>query len=155
MEINIKLASFDELLTLIQGQFLAGVIQKGQDEIMKTLADLKTDILALAAKVTAENTVIDGAVTAFKGVTSSLQTVTQQLKDAIANQDPAAIDQAATDLENLTATVDQETMTLATAIATTPGTPASPPADTTTGNGSGSSGTTATDTGAGSGTTTP
>lgn len=74
---------------------------------MATLADV-------AAKVAAEKTVVDSAVVLLGGLS-------QQLKDALASQDPAAV-QAVIDQ------IDAQTQTLAAAVVAN--TPTAPPAPT-------------------------
>ena len=75
----------------------------------KAMSAISDAVAALSAKVTAENTVIASAVTLLQGLS-------QQLKDALANAaDDAAAVQAVTDI---TTSIDQQTQTLAAAVAT-------------------------------------
>ena len=78
-------------------------IKRNEDEIMVSLADIK-------AKVEAEKTVEDSMV-------ALLQSINQQLKDAIANDDPAAMQEIVDMLDNNTRVMSE---------AVTANTPAAP-----------------------------
>lgn len=75
------------------------------------MSDISDQVVNLRNKVTAEGTVIDGAVTAFQGLA-------QAYKDAIAN---AADDAAAVAaIKELNGELDSQTQNLATAVANVP-----------------------------------
>lgn len=111
MPIYIHLASADDIPLLRQL-----LNSQGNEGLMSTIADVRNKIEALTAKVTAENTVIDSAIAGFGGLAQQVTDLTQQLKAAIAADDPAGIDQAAADLENLGTVIDAEKTKLAAAI---------------------------------------
>ena len=110
------------LLKLDQALLLLGTIQGKEDIIMAQIDDLKTAVVNLVGTVTNQTTVIDSAVAAFKGLTDQIALLSQQLADAIAAGNPAAIQEAADALAGLNQEVINQTAALAAAIPA--GTPA-------------------------------
>jgi len=112
-EILQSLNQQDRVLANINGRL--GTLATNGVNILATLADLK-------AKVDAQGTVIDSAVTLINGIS-------QQLKDALANNDPNAVQAVIDEL-------DAQDQALAAAVANNTPAPAptpEPPVDTTGG----------------------
>ena len=93
---------------------------------MAAIEDLKKDVSDLTDAVTAENTVIDSAITLLNGQTAKYDILNKQLQDAIAANDPIAIQNAADALTAQNQIIKDKTSVLATAIAAN--TPAETPA---------------------------
>lgn len=93
---------------------------------MGAIEDLKKDVSDLTDAVTAENTVIDSAITLLNGQTAKYDILNKQLQDAIAANDPGAIQIAADALTAQNQIIKDKTSALATAIAAN--TPAETPA---------------------------
>ena len=74
---------------------LTDIRAKEVKKIMATMDKLNVQIVDLIAKVTAENTVIDSAEAAFKGLADQVALLGKELADAIATGNPAAIQTAA------------------------------------------------------------
>lgn len=111
-----------ELLNTILGRL--DDIERKEETMGKELNALKTNIEALVSDVAAEKTVIDSAVAAIKGLTDQQAVLSQQLADAIAAGDPAAIQAAADAIAAQNQAVVDATAALAAAIpAGTPPTP--------------------------------
>ena len=85
------------------------------------MAQIDDDLTALAANVTAEQTAVDGAVTALNGVQKM---ITDAVAAALAAGATPAQLQAITDGS---AALARQTAALATAVATVPSQPAPPP----------------------------
>lgn len=85
-----------------------------------TLADIQAANATLLANVQAEDTVIDGAITAISGLSSQVADLATQLAAAISANDPAAIQAVADSLTATSADITAKTQALATAIATVP-----------------------------------
>jgi predicted nucleic acid-binding Zn-ribbon protein len=97
-------------------------LERKEDTMSKEIDLLKSNIATLVADVAAEKTVIDSAVAAISGLTSQQAVLSQQLADAIAANDPAAIQAAADAIAAQNQAVVDATAALAAAI------PASTPA---------------------------
>ena len=93
---------------------------------MGAIEDLKKDVSDLTDAVTAENTVIDSAITLLNGQTAKYDILNKQLADAIAANDPIAIQNAADALTAQNQIIKDKTSVLATAVAAN--TPAETPA---------------------------
>ena len=93
---------------------------------MGAIEDLKKDVSDLTDAVTAENTVIDSAITLLNGQTAKYDILNKQLADAIAANDPVAIQNAADALTAQNQIIKDKTSVLATAVAAN--TPAETPA---------------------------
>ena len=93
---------------------------------MGAIEDLKKDVSDLTDAVTAENTVIDSAITLLNGQTAKYDILNKQLQDAIAANDPIAIQNAADALTAQNQIIKDKTSVLATAVAAN--TPAETPA---------------------------
>ena len=93
---------------------------------MAAIEDLKKDVSNLTDAVTAENTVIDSAITLLNGQTAKYDILNKQLQDAIAANDPIAIQNAADALTAQNQIIKDKTSVLATAVAAN--TPAETPA---------------------------
>ena len=92
-------------------------IKNQNQKIMADLTTIQTQNAALVAAVTAEDTVIDSAVVLLNGFAATLSALQKQLADAIAANDPAAI-QAVADAIGVNVTdITAKTQTLATAVA--------------------------------------
>jgi len=115
-------------------QLLRRLTKRSENEMAK-LSDVSQEITTLQASVAKQNTVIGSAVTLLNGISGQLATANQQLADALANQDPVAIQAAFDNLTALQQGIDGNSSTLANAVA------ANTPASTGSGSsGSGSSG---------------
>lgn len=110
------------LLKLDEALLLLGTIQRKEDIIMAQIDDLKANVEALIADVAAQGTVIGSAVAALNGLTAQQAVLSQQLADAIAAGDPAAIQAAADAIAAQNQLVVDQTAALAAAIPA--GTPA-------------------------------
>ena len=82
----------------------------------KQLDELNANIETLVSDVAAEKTVIDSAVKAIGGLTTQMAALSQQLADAIAANDPVAIQAAADAIAAQNQAVVDATATLAAAI---------------------------------------
>ena len=95
---------------------------------MGTVEQLQKDVTDLKDAITAENTVVDSAVTLLNGQTAKYDALNKQLQDAIAANAAAANDPAiaaaAAYLEAQNQIIKDKTAELATAVAA--GTPADP-----------------------------
>jgi hypothetical protein len=90
---------------------------------MSVIDDLKANVVALTASVTAMKTVEQSAVATLKGLTDQQAILVQALKDAIAANDPVAIQEASDALAAQNQAVIDQTAELAAAIpANTPAT---------------------------------
>jgi hypothetical protein len=102
-------------------------VLKGNTSEMATLNDLTAGITALAASVKANADAEQSTITLLQGLSGQVKTLTQELADPIAANDPAAIQAALTALQNQTTALDQNTSQLAAAVvANTPAAPAIP-----------------------------
>lgn len=75
---------------------------------MTGVADIKTKVDELTAKVTAEETVIDSVATLLNGLSAIIADLKTQLAAAIAANDPAAIQAVADSLDALGVKVDAD-----------------------------------------------
>lgn len=91
-------------------------IQTQEAKIMAVLDTLKANVAALVASVAAEKTVIDSAVLVIQGLVAQMTVLVQQLQDAIAENDPVAIQAAADDIAAQNQAVQDQTAELAAAI---------------------------------------
>lgn len=108
VEVNLNVKIDGESLDLIRGVFTKlDIIHRNQEKIMATLADIQTE-------VTAEGAVVDSAMTLLSGLS-------QQLKDALASNDPAAMQKVIDDIDA------QKAALAASVAANTPGAPAGNP----------------------------
>jgi hypothetical protein len=83
---------------------------------MSDLKDVQSKIQKLSDDVAAESTVTDSAVALLTGMNQTLKDVKKQLADAIASNDPAAIQAAADALDAVTSAVDLNSQRLADAV---------------------------------------
>jgi len=93
-------------------------IQRKEVKTMKQIDDLKANVAALIADVAAEGTVVASAVAAINGLTGQMSILSQQLADAIAANDPVAIQEAADAIAVQNQLVIDQTAQLAAAIPT-------------------------------------
>ena len=98
------------------------LLNKKIEQIMATLADIQAKNAALIEAVAAEDTVIASAVTLIEGNVTALADLKKQLADAIASNDPAAIQAVADSMDSTIADVTAKKQALADAV--TAGTPA-------------------------------
>jgi hypothetical protein len=120
-------ADVDSILTRMDQKLdrIIRMIQKEEVIEMAQLDDLKANVAALIADVTAQGTVIGSAVTAIKGLTDQQAVLSQQLAAAIAANDPVAIQAAADAIAAQNQLIISQTTQLAAAIpANTPVAPA-------------------------------
>ena len=91
-------------------------IERKETEMAKELDALNANIATLVSDVAAEKTVIDSAVKAIGGLTTQMAALSQQLADAIAANDPVAIQAAADAIAAQNQAVVDATAALAAAI---------------------------------------
>jgi hypothetical protein len=99
---------------------LSKKISGGFNNTMSGIEELKANMETLIAKVTAEGDVVAAAVIAIKGLTDQQALLSQQLADAIAAGDPAAIQAAADAIKTQNDLIVGQTAALAAAIPVTP-----------------------------------
>lgn len=92
------------------------IVQGKEDEIMASIDDLKANVATLISDVAAEGTVIASAVAAIKGLTDQMAVLSQELADAIAANDPVAIQAAADAIAGQNQAIIDQTAALAAAI---------------------------------------
>jgi regulator of replication initiation timing len=98
-------------------------VQQLTTEVMKMatqIAALQDKINTLVANVAAEGNEVAAATLAIKGLTDQQTILNQELKDAIAANDPAAIQAAADALDAQNQLIVQQTAALAAAIPANP-----------------------------------
>lgn len=83
---------------------------------MASIQDLQVKATALVEQVAAGRTVVDSAVVLLQGQTQSLVDIKQQLADAIAANDPAAIQAVADTLDGAIQVSVESTQALADAV---------------------------------------
>lgn len=98
---------FDQILTQL------GVIETQVKHLMPNLKDIQDKIAALQASVAAETNVDTSIVTLLQGLTAMIASLKQQLADAIAANDPAAVQAVLDGLTALDTTVKNDTQKLA------------------------------------------
>ncbi len=96
-------------------------IIKNQKIIMATLADIQKKNEQLIAEVQAEDTVIDSAVTLITGFGTTLADIKQQLADAIAQNDPTAIQAVVDSMDKTITDIDTKKQQLADAVSANTG----------------------------------
>lgn len=101
-------------LSLLASQY--SLIIKNQLKMEKTLADIQADLTALQQSVAAENSVIDSAVTLINGFGKMIADLKQQLADALATEDQAAIQQVVANMEQLKLDIDAKSQSLASSV---------------------------------------
>ena len=84
------------------------------------LTNLQAQIAALVSDVQAEGDAVTAATLAIKGLTDQQAVLTQQLQDAIAANDPAAIQAAADAISEQNNAIVAQTAALAAAIPSVP-----------------------------------
>src|SRR6185312_544810 len=125
------------------GQALADIrsdIQALRRETMATLKQMQDAVNELKTDVANETSVDQSVLTLLQGQAAELAAIKQQLADAVASGDPAAIQASIDDLTNLHTTMTANAASLAAAVtANTPADPSSTPTTTpstpTTGSG--------------------
>lgn len=95
-------------------------------KIMSTLADVQAKVVQLTQKVTDETSVIESAITLIGGFNQTLADIKQQLADAIAQNDPVAMQAVVDSIDQTIVSIDTEKAKLADAVVA--GTPAAPAA---------------------------
>ncbi len=88
--------------------------------IMASLDDLKAQVDTLIASVANEGNTVQAAVLAIKGLTDQQAILSQELADAIAANDPVAIQAAADAIKAQNDLIVSQTETLAAAIPAVP-----------------------------------
>lgn len=111
-------------------------LTRSETDMGSKLSDVTQQISTLQTSVTNETAVVGSAVTLLNGLSAQYTAIQQQLADAIANGDPAAIQAANDNLVAINSTVSQQTTTLAAAVAAN--TPAAATSGSTGSTGSGS-----------------
>lgn len=91
-------------------------LTQGQKSIMATLADLKTQVVALATKVAAETTVETSIETLLTSVAASQKDLAAQLAAALANNDPAAMQEVSDSLTASSTALDANIANLTAAV---------------------------------------
>lgn len=86
------------------------------DKVMKTVADLQASTQKLIDAVTAEDTVIGSLNTFLQGLAQNITDLKEQLAEAVANNNPAAIDDVVTKLDALGTDINTQTANITTAI---------------------------------------
>ena len=129
------------------GQTLKDVLSELQAlrrETMATLKQMQDAVNELKTDVANETAVDQSVLVLLQGQATELAAIKQQLADAVASGDPAAIQSSIDDLTNLHTTMTANAASLAAAVAANtvadPNAPASTdtPSDPTTGSGTGS-----------------
>lgn len=92
-------------------------ILKQNKKIMATLADIQNEVASLEQTVQAEDTIIDSAVTLIGGFTGVISGLQQQLTDALAASDPAALQAVVDSMEQTKTEIDAKAGALAAAVA--------------------------------------
>lgn len=82
---NVTQQKLDAVLSRI------GVLETQGQHLMVTLADIKAQSDALVANIAAESTVDDSIIELLNGIAATNAALKQQLADAIASGDPAAL----------------------------------------------------------------
>ena len=89
-------------------------------EIVMGIESIQTQITTLIANVTAEGDAVKAATAAIKGLTDQQAVLTKELQDAIAAEDPAAIQAAADAIQAQNEAIVAQTAALAAAIPAQP-----------------------------------
>lgn len=111
-------------ILLIAINVLIYLFIKQQNRIMGLLQDIQQKAATLLSKVTAQDTVIGSAVELLNGQTATLKDIKKQLDDALAANDPAALQAVSDTLDSTITTQETETQKLADAVvANTPAAP--------------------------------
>jgi hypothetical protein len=117
------------LQSWLQKTFSFDSITLKLNSIMGILDDLKAKVAELTSKVAAEVTVEQSAVALIQGFGAQLAAIKQQLADAIAANDPVALQAVVDGITAAEATLDSSSADLSTAVAAnTPAAPAAPAA---------------------------
>jgi hypothetical protein len=113
-----KQKTIDEKLDILLE--LSKIILGGITKMSTQLDDLKATVSALIADVAAEGNTVQAAVIAIQGLTGQITILQQELADAIAAGDPAAIQAAADAIKAQNDLIVSQTAALAAAIPATP-----------------------------------
>lgn len=104
---------------------LATLISQGATE-MASISDVNAALLTLAVSVQADTDAVSAGTTLIQQLSAQQALLNQELKDALAANDPVAIQAAVDKISAFNATVANNAANLAAAVAA--GTPATPPA---------------------------
>lgn len=103
------------------GNALLSELVKGQHTIMAKLSDIQSRMATLQQGVQAETDAEQAIIKLLKGQTDQLTDLNNQLKDALANNDPAGLQAVSDGLDNFISTAKANTDAMAAAaVANTP-----------------------------------